>query len=764
VGSENRARLAFAGLLLATLLAFSQLFDEGPYLRPALLGALLAAAGALAARRAGISSAATLALSGVGLLWYSSVVFAARKLFFGLPTPAALGGLGAWIGRASRAASIDFAPVPPRPGYVIVLTAALWIAAALGEVATFRWRRPLAASVAPIALFSLVMVVGSGVGTALFLSLFLGALFTFWGVESSHRLRSWGRWVTAFSQGAGGPGSPSGSVARRMGASCVAAALVAPLVLPRIEEGLVAWRTGRAPGGLGTGAGPTQSFDLLVSLAPTLIEQTSRELFVVESEAPSYWRLTSLVHFDGRDWRPWQHDSVPLTEGHEVGPYQHPPSSQPSRLRTVWQRFEITGLASQALPAAVHASYIRLDEATGRSYDDLEVDVTTGEIRLRSGASTGLAYGVQSRVPDVSFAALQRAALGDPGSGYAALPPGISSEVVGLAHRWTAGAGSPFEKLVAIQDRLRSFEYSLDVAPEDSTDYLTQFLTKTRRGYCQQFATAFAVLARVLGYPTRVSVGFLPGAPTGRRPGEFRVSGSDAHAWPEVYFEEFGWVAFEPTPRSTAQEPSYTVPGFDAIGGREGGEGSTVPDPGTTGLRARLQDPGGRASDPLVPDAGARVIGNPAWLQAFNRLAGGLGLLVALFLLGVPLLKEWRIRAAYRRAASPTSLCLAAFAHFAAEGADLAAPRRSSESGRAYALRLARAGRAAGKDALELAAIYEIAQYSGRAVTSTQATQARRLAGRLRRALWRSAPWWQRCRRLFSPAGLVEPLGRSALS
>jgi transglutaminase-like putative cysteine protease len=68
-------------------------------------------------------------------------------------------------------------------------------------------------------------------------------------------------------------------------------------------------------------------------------------------------------------------------------------------------------------------------------------------------------------------------------------------------------------------------------------------------GYCEQFAAAFAVMARTLGIPSRVAVGFTPG---GMQPnGWHLVAGVDSHAWPEIWFDGIGWIAFEPTPGRT---------------------------------------------------------------------------------------------------------------------------------------------------------------------------------------------------------------------
>ena len=69
---------------------------------------------------------------------------------------------------------------------------------------------------------------------------------------------------------------------------------------------------------------------------------------------------------------------------------------------------------------------------------------------------------------------------------------------------------------------------------------------QTRRGLCEQFASTFAVMARTLGIPSRVAVGFTPGELNGD--GSYSVFGKNAHAWPEVWFDGIGWVDFEPTP------------------------------------------------------------------------------------------------------------------------------------------------------------------------------------------------------------------------
>ena len=98
---------------------------------------------------------------------------------------------------------------------------------------------------------------------------------------------------------------------------------------------------------------------------------------------------------------------------------------------------------------------------------------------------------------------------------------------------------TPFEKALALQNWFRSFNYDLDVQYGNSYDAIEAFL-RGRSGFCQQFAGTFGVMARYLGLPTRMAVGYTPGDLGSD--GLFHVYGRHAHAWPEVWFDGIGWV------------------------------------------------------------------------------------------------------------------------------------------------------------------------------------------------------------------------------
>ncbi len=134
---------------------------------------------------------------------------------------------------------------------------------------------------------------------------------------------------------------------------------------------------------------------------------------------------------------------------------------------------------------------------------------------------------------------------------------GIAEQIVDRAD---ARDASPFRQAVALQDHLRTFDYDEDVALAHNIDDIESFLVDIKRGYCEQFATAMAVMARTLGLPSRVAIGFAVGT-TGARPDEYEVSSRHAHAWVEIWMSGFGWVTFEPTPRGDALlVPRYTTP------------------------------------------------------------------------------------------------------------------------------------------------------------------------------------------------------------
>lgn len=756
MGTETRTRLALFGLLAVTIVAFAQVVGRGEYLGPALLGLMLSVGLTMGLRRLGAAALVSFGASVLGLLLYLGLIFHAKHTFYGIPAGESMRRLFRSLQVVWEKGQTDFAPVPPRVGYVIGIVAFIWLAGAWAEIAAFRWRRPLAATLPSIGAFAFVLIVGTRSAAPLLVVSWLAVLLTFWAVAAMHRLGSWGRWVGPWEDRPEQPHTTvAGLIARRMGASAIVLGLLFPVALPSVGEGLLSWRSGSGPGsGDGTGEGSAGvEIDPFVSIAPRLIEQSDTQLFEVMSGKPAYWRLVTLSKFDGETWEPAPRLLGRIGEPEEFIPANAPPDEE--RSIRIGQTFRLENLGGLSLPAA---GYPRLFSLAGRGAIEgaLLADLDTGDLRVEGGSVQGVQYTVHSALPRVSYRQLVDASVGIPPSPeYLEVPGGLSPGVQNLLAGWIgqARAETPFEMALAIQDQLLAFEYNEAVEPGASTDYLTDFLLETRAGFCQQFATAFAVLARSLDMPTRVVVGFLPGEASAGEQGLYKVRGTDAHAWPEIYFEGFGWIAFEPTPRAETARPRYTIaPSFlrpalirngltgprqfllrESLTTRQGG-----------GLSGVTRDLFARPERDRLPPA------DPLWEKRFRNLTAALLILGVLFLLAVPIAKLALVATRYRRASSPSDRATAAFVEFEEDAADLARGRRTAESASAFCRRLISEKRVTRAPALRLAAIYETAQYSARGAKPTDAADARTLVRELRTALWQSASWGARVAGVFS--------------
>lgn len=223
---------------------------------------------------------------------------------------------------------------------------------------------------------------------------------------------------------------------------------------------------------------------------------------------------------------------------------------------TVQVRFAGLGgnwLPSPGTPLDIGMTDALLDDGTGTLY--------------HRGDTADLSYEVAGGYDDPPEAALLRARVPTAGfERYTELPP-ISPALAEYAGAIVADAPTPYARAAAIEEQLRRTYELAAGAPSGSALYrLEAFLlgdptdpavTGARQGTSEQFASAFAVLARYNGLPTRVVVGFAPGEDVGN--GVRSVRGEDALAWAEVYFDGLGWVAFSPTPQDETFTPRQPV-------------------------------------------------------------------------------------------------------------------------------------------------------------------------------------------------------------
>jgi transglutaminase-like putative cysteine protease len=163
-----------------------------------------------------------------------------------------------------------------------------------------------------------------------------------------------------------------------------------------------------------------------------------------------------------------------------------------------------------------------------------------------------LLYEGRSRVPEVPPALLRA-----PRIGYSEVIrkrylqlPALDPRIPELARQITANAPTAYDKAVAIERYLRrNYGYTLDLSGTPSGDPLAHFLFERRAGHCEYFAAAMTVMLRSLSVPARYVNGFLPGEYNDIG-GDYIVRARDAHSWVEVFFGEYGWIPFDPTPPS----------------------------------------------------------------------------------------------------------------------------------------------------------------------------------------------------------------------
>jgi len=140
------------------------------------------------------------------------------------------------------------------------------------------------------------------------------------------------------------------------------------------------------------------------------------------------------------------------------------------------------------------------------------------------------------------------------------------AQLLAIAKDHTAGATTALQEAQDLQSWFHNdFSYSLKPGLP-ATRWLPKFLTTDQRGFCSQFAWAFAVLARLVGIPSRIAVGYTGGIPAPGPGGTWRVTTKDAHAWPELYFTGEGWLRLEPTPTGSGGQQTAAVPAYADVG------------------------------------------------------------------------------------------------------------------------------------------------------------------------------------------------------
>ena len=506
-----------------------------------LLIALLGGIG-IGLRRSRFGGSTVLAAQSVGLVLFS-LALSGMMPISGLrwfENYAALWAVGVEHMRVSSS------PMEPNEGVLLIFVTVVGIIMIMTDLLVSGLGRPAWALAPPATLF-LVPALGLGIdiGIANFCFIAIGYL----GILVAEGLNTTARWTRGLSRdSADGFGTASPVVWRATGYLAVPA-LVGAIVLG------AALPTLSLPGfgfGSGPGSGPLQLTDPTLDLRRNLNQPDDRVVLEYQSETAGglYLRMATLPQLNASGW---SNVLIRLSTGNELSPVPGL-AEEPERRRTEIRVFDF---GSQYLPLPYAP---RTFEADGDwRFDPNSLVVVNASDRPQELRQ--LSYRVESVDIEPDSEQLADAAVGTPPDSdiTAAIPRDLPESLIEQSREVTEDADTPLEKAVAIQTFLRSgeFEYSTERLPGSGYEALENFLLRDRRGYCEQFASAMAMMARVAGIPSRVSVGFLPGE---REGDSWTVSIRDMHAWPELYFANHGWVRFEPTPASvTGSAPPWSL-------------------------------------------------------------------------------------------------------------------------------------------------------------------------------------------------------------
>jgi transglutaminase-like putative cysteine protease len=432
------------------------------------------------------------------------------------------------------------------------------------------------------------------------------------------------------------------------GAALVLAAAGASTSAALAKDGLLGWERWDPSGGIRGPVSVSYVWDANYRGIQFAKKQTT-VLRVFGPQRGFYWRATTLDQFDSDRWF---ENPTPLSTGPPTGRLPNDPLLPTRSLnRRTWVKQDVEVVALRDPHVIGAAQPVALDgPQLGRVFR-----LSDGIVRVYRGLQRGQRYTVWSYAPRPEPAALAQVepeyppalgrflqigrttveAFGAPGRDervnalfaderYVALWP--YEQVWKEARQLRAGARTPYGAVVAIETWLRTtggFAYDESPPAIGGLPPLAHFVAKGKRGYCQHFAGAMALMLRFLGIPARVAAGFTSGK---REDGGWTVTDHNAHTWVEVWFPEYGWLAFDPTPGRGSLAAAYSASstGFNAGDAAEAfGGGSGAQARGSGADQLRLLEQRERLADRAAGRSGGGSGLGTVWLLLLVVLLGG---------------------------------------------------------------------------------------------------------------------------------------------
>ncbi len=644
---DATATVAVTAYSLVVAAGFARVFSGWQFLVDLALLVVVGHATSLLMRRLKVSGWIAVPFVTLVLMWLLLALHYGETMTWMVPQSSTFDLVGLEVGLVRDQFQTAVAPVVYGAGWATLAGFAVIIAVVMSDAFAFRAEARAEALVPGGVLFIFISALGSSrLRVGITAALVAAGVIAVVALRAFHdRSR---RVELATSRGR------SAMVAPAAIATAVVIAVLAGLIGPRVPganaEPIYETR--------GRNGGVTEVDNPLVDIRSQLTNRGNVELFRVNADVESYWRKTTLPEFDGQTFgqptRPLE--DADGTFGESIA------GSVP-----IFQQIQILALDGVFVPAAADPQ-----RAGGFSNGGLNDQTANGptennqiELRLISDSNTlvtpdklqpGDLFTVESSSLRLTPEQLRGATSDSPPDEiFLGLPDDLPDLVAETAELITADAPTPYDKAVALQNWFRSeFTYSIEVQQGHGSSAIEIFLND-RIGYCEQFAATFAAMTRTLDIPSRVAVGYTPG--TLNADGWYSVIGKNSHAWPEVWFDEIGWVAFEPTPgRGAPGDTSYTglQPDQDTSGPEAPGNGATDPSQRPTTPSTVVRPPGDpdaatpTTTQPRRPGdlgtGGSERNRKTGGGSSFPRVATGLLLLCGVALGSPAIGRRWRSR------------------------------------------------------------------------------------------------------------------------
>ncbi|SFH71987.1 Transglutaminase-like superfamily protein [Pisciglobus halotolerans] len=274
-------------------------------------------------------------------------------------------------------------------------------------------------------------------------------------------------------------------------------------------------------------------------------------VFKAYTDHPHYWRIASKDEHTGKGWQSSQRPATLEASLPFTGLFPH--------LET---QGETTEIPIELAPSFAYLPYTYGTKEMDFQEQNAQAEVTfqpeTEQLTLVKPRENLNHYLLKTLAAPLDLDSLDASSSEDLSADelaqYTQLPKDLPQRVQELALQLTSNDTTQVDKVLSLEAYLKKdggFRYSLRDTPfvPENQDYVDHFLFHSKVGYCDNFSTAFVVLARTLDIPTRWVKGFSPGEKVSNSTEQYyQVTNANAHSWPEVYFSGVGWVPFEPTP------------------------------------------------------------------------------------------------------------------------------------------------------------------------------------------------------------------------